>query len=137
MRVLILDNEAVSALRDAHHPHHKRVLGLVEANRPVRRADKDRRTVVPTAVRVEASWDRAEPSAAPVNRLRIQDVELDERAANVAARLHRDHPVSVADAHVGAAIHRAPSTADICVITSDPTDMSSVAESRKVTIISL
>ncbi|HEX8770078.1 MAG TPA: hypothetical protein VF711_04845, partial [Acidimicrobiales bacterium] len=101
MRILILDNEAVGALRDPHHRHHRQAMAFLEAHRPVRRADKGRRTVVPTAVRVEAGWDRTAPASAFINRLNIIDVSLDKTAADYAAILLTHQNVSIADAHVG------------------------------------
>jgi hypothetical protein len=71
MTTLILDNEAVQALLDPHHVKHRRVLahltGLAQ-----RRARKGTGTaVVPTAVRVEAGWDRREPRAASPRDVRV------------------------------------------------------------------
>ncbi|MBK5223221.1 MAG: hypothetical protein JJE52_10160 [Acidimicrobiia bacterium] len=137
MTTVILDNEAVAALRDVHHPHHKRVLAFVEANRPTNRRETGRRTVVPAAVRVEANWDRTSPAAATINRLRIEDVPLDQIGANLAAALHDECDVSVADAHVGATIQRQARADDVVVITSDPGDVRLVAGSRAVRVITL
>jgi predicted nucleic acid-binding protein len=134
---VILDNEALAAVRDVHHPHHKRVLAFVEANRSVNRKEKARRTVVPTAVRVEANWDRTSPAAATINRFRIEDVALDGAVANLAATIHNDHHVSVADAHIGATIQRQPAAEEIVVITSDPDDVGLVAGTRTVRVITL
>lgn len=135
MRTLLLDNEAVAALRDPHHPHHRAAMAAYEANRPARRRDPARRTMVPTAVRVEAGWDRTHPRAAAINRLQIHDVPLDPAAANEAARISAAHRVSVADAHLGAAI--AITSGPVTVLTSDPGDLATVAGDRQVTIVTL
>src|SRR2546428_508563 len=60
--------------------------------------------VVPTAVRVEAGWDRTASAWAFPNRLRINDMPLDSVHANTAAAIRNPTGVSVADAHLGAAI---------------------------------
>jgi hypothetical protein len=75
---------------------------------------------VPTAVRVEAGWDRTSPAWAFTNRLRISDSPLDTVSANVAAAGIRDRTgVSVADSHLGTVIKSAPPS-QITVVTSDP-----------------
>lgn len=137
MITVILDNEAVDALRNPHHPHHKDAMKVFEANRPSRRSNTARRTLVPTAVRVEAAWDRTAADAATINQLRIEDVPLDKQWANLAARILAEHHVSVADAHMGAAIRLQPDTDDVVVVTSDPGDMNTVAGARAIRIVSL
>jgi hypothetical protein len=62
---------------------------------------------VPTAVRVEAGWDRTSSAWAFPNRLRITDMPLDSIRANTAASIHHQTRVSVADAHLGAVIQSA------------------------------
>src|SRR2546430_3106836 len=101
-RTVVLDNEAVQALSSSNHPKHERVIAHVQvvAQRKFKAAPLD--IVVPTAVRVEAGWDRRAGSAAMINQLRITDVVLDTASANVAAELVARLQVSVADAHVGA-----------------------------------
>jgi predicted nucleic acid-binding protein len=89
---------------------------------------------VPTAVRVEAGWDRIAPSWAFVNRLRIADVPLDRTHASTAAAISSRTGVSVADAHLGAAMANA---ARVTVVTSDPRDMRIVAEGKHVEVIAL
>jgi hypothetical protein len=136
MRTLILHNEAVAALRDPRHQHHRQALAYLEANRAARRADKDRRTVVPTAVRVEAGWDRTDPATAPINRLNVADASLDPAATNTAAALAVAHSVSVADAHIGAVI-AACAGDHVSVLTSDPDDMRLVAGAHPVNVLTL
>jgi hypothetical protein len=90
--------------------------------------------VVPAAVRVEAGWDRTSPQWAFLNRLRIMDVVLDAAHANLAAAIHEQAQVSVADAHIGATVQSAPDT-DITVITSDPGDIRRVTGDQPVTVV--
>jgi predicted nucleic acid-binding protein len=135
-RIVLLDNEAVQALRDPAHPKHRRVLNELEfaLKRVVRNLRV--RVVVPAAVRVEAGWDRTAPSWAFVNRFPIADVLLDASHANAAAGIARRTGVSVADAHIGAAIHAADAD-HVMVLTSDPADMRKVAEGKPIQIVKL
>jgi hypothetical protein len=82
---------------------------------------------VPTAVRVEVGWDRTSASWTFVNRLRIADIPLDPGHANAAAGIRNRTRVSVADAHLGAAIRAAD---QVTVLTSDPLDMHVVARGQ-------
>lgn len=132
MRAVVVDNEAVQALRDDSHPKHRQVLahlaGIVER----RRRGRDVSAVVPTSVRVEAGWDRTQPAAAAINRMRVVDHVLDTATANVAAAIADGlADVSVADAHVGAAIQSLPHD-EVVVLTSDPGDITRVAGDRPV-----
>lgn len=135
-RLVLLDNEAVQALRDPAHRKHQRVLEETQAifRRAVRSLSV--RVAVPVAVRVEAGWDRTAPAWAFVNRFPIDDIPLDAANANAAAGVVRRTGVSVADAHLGAAI-QAADTDQVTVLTSDPGDMRKVAEGRQVTIVAL
>ena len=141
-RVVILDDESVQALLSIAHPKHRRVLAHMDVIARRRSRDRRRATVtrlvVPTAVRVEAGWDRAARRAALVNGIGIDDIELGDGDANVAAALRaRLGPaVSVADAHVGAVISRFAAH-DITILTSDPLDMRAVADDRPVNIVTL
>ena len=134
MTLVLLDNEAVQALGDPHHAKHRRVLSHLQTV-----ADRKRRAVVsaavPTAVRVEAGWDRSAPRSAFLNRLLIRDVSLDKDHADVAAAISDHTGVSVADAHLGA-VMRAADVA-VAVVTSDPGDMRAVAGDARVTVIGL
>lgn len=131
--LVILDNEAVRALADPAHRKHRQALSHAQVV-----ADRKRRAaaieiVVPTAVRVEAGWDRSSPAWAFPNRLRIADVSLDTAQASAAAAIRERTKVSVADAHIGAVIESA--SADlISVVSSDPGDMRLVAGDRQVVI---
>ena len=135
-RLLLLDNEAVQALRDPAHRKHRRVIGEVEF--AFRRAVRTFRVrvAVPAAVRVEAGWDRTAPAWAFINRFPIADIPLDTYHADTAAGIARRTGVSVAEAHLGAAIH-ATEADQVMILTSDPGDMRKVAEGRQVTIVAL
>jgi predicted nucleic acid-binding protein len=132
--LVVLDNEAIQALASPHHPKHQSTVNHVQLL--VRR--KKRTTaitlVAPTAVRVEAGWDRASPQWAFLNRLPIADAHLDEGSANKAAAIREQAQVSVADAHIGATVQSAPHL-DITVLTSDPKDIRKVVGGRPVKII--
>lgn len=129
---MILDNEAVQAMRDQGHPKHRQVLAHLAGVASRRRRGRAESTVVPTAVRVEAGWDRTQPAAAAINRLRVADHPLDVATANVAAAIVEEEAgVGVDDAHVGAAIRSLPHD-EVVVLTSDPDDISRVAGDRPV-----
>jgi hypothetical protein len=125
-RTAVLDNEAVQALTSPHHPKHRRVLAAIEvvASRNLRGAGT-MRLVVPTAVRVEAGWDRRRPGAAILNRLRIQDSPLDRESADRAAAIRTALDVSVADSHLGAVVDKA--LGPVAVLTSDGSDVRRIA----------
>ncbi len=131
MRAVVLDNEAVQALRDEHHPKHRQVLAHLAGIVGRRRRGREVSAVVPTSVRVEAGWDRTQPTAAAINRLRVVDHALDPATANVAAAIAGELAVSVADAHVGATV-RSLSHDEVVVLTSDPDDITRVAGDRPV-----
>ena len=136
-RTVVLDNEAVQALRSAEHPHHQRALAHVEVVAQRKRKAVPVDLVVPTTVRVEAGWDRTAPTAASVNRLRIRDAALDGPPANVAAAIRERDEVSVADAHLGAVVAAVASRGAVTVITSDPSDAAKVAQPHAVTVVTL
>ena len=106
--LVVLDCEVVRALQDPGHPKHRHVVShaQVVANRKRRAATIQ--MVVPTAVRVEAGWDRTSRAWVLPNRLRIADSPLDTASANTAASIRDRTGVSVADSHVGAVIRSAP-----------------------------
>jgi predicted nucleic acid-binding protein len=133
-RLVVLDNEAVQALASPHHPKHRRVLGYVELVERRKRHAAAISILAPTAVRVEAGWDRGSSQWAFINRLRIVDVLLDAACANKAAAIREQAQVSVADAHIGATVQSAPD-ADITVVTSDPEDISGVSGGRQVAVV--
>lgn len=125
-RSLVLDNEAGQALLDPTHRKHRRALAAVEvvASRTARRAGS-MRLLVPTAVRVEAGWDRRVAGAAATNRIRAGDVPLDPPAADRAAAVRNVLGVSVADAHLAVAAEDAPRP--VAVLTSDEPDVRRIA----------
>jgi predicted nucleic acid-binding protein len=135
-RLVLLDNEAVQALRDPAHRKHHHVIGVVLEAAKLGVRSRPVRIAVPAAVRVEAGWDRTAPAWSSVNRFRIADIPLDVGHANVAARIAKRTGVSVADAHLGAAI-QAAETDDVLVLTSDPADMRRVAEGKSVDVVAL
>jgi predicted nucleic acid-binding protein len=135
-RLVLLDNEAVQALRDPAHRKHRRVLDEVRATAERKVRARIVRVAVPAAVRVEAGWDRTSPAWAFINRFPITDIPLDTSYADAAAGIARRTGVTVADAHLGAAI-QATEVAQVTVITSDPGDMRKVAEGRQVNVVAL
>lgn len=135
-QIVVLDNEAVQALSSPHHPKHHRVLGYVELVERRKRRAAPVFVLAPTAVRVEAGWDRGSPQWAFINRLRIVDVVLDAVCANKAAALREQAQVFVADAHIGATVQSAPE-ADITVLTSDPGDIRRVTGGHPVTVVAI
>ena len=141
--LVLLDNDAVQALADPAHPKHPRVVSHVQVVASRKRRAMSITVAVPTAIRVEAGWNRnsptwafLNPTWAFLNRLRIADIPLDSPYANAAASIRHDVQVSVADAHIGAVI-QATSTDRITVITSDPADMRRIAKDRDVTVVTI
>lgn len=133
-RVVLLDNEAVHALADPAHPKHRRVIShaVVVTRRKARAVPVS--IAVPSAVRVEAGWDRTAPAWAFINRLRIADIPLDASHADAAAALRTRTRVSVADAHLGAIVR---ASNQVTVLTSDPGDMHLVAEGKPIEVVTL
>ena len=136
-RVVLLDNEAVHALADPAHPKHRRVIShaVVVTRRKARAVPVS--IAVPSAVRVEAGWDRTDPATpawAFINRLRIADIPFDASHADAAAALRTRTRVSVADAHLGAIIR---ASNQVTVLTSDPGDMHLVAEGKPIEVVTL
>lgn len=134
MSTVILDNEAIQALITPHHPKQRSVLAHIQAQAKRHHTAPKPTNVVPTTVRAEAGWDRADPSAANVNRLHIQDRPLTSDRANAAARLVALHGVSPADAHVGATVEVSESR-PVVVLTSDPGDIEQVCPPGSARII--
>lgn len=120
-RTIILDNEAVQALAEPSHRKHRRTLAIVEAaaNRNLRRAGSVS-LAVPTAIQVEAGWNRRRPRAAALNRLRVDRPPLDGPAADSAAAIVGAINVSVADAHLAVTLRTSPGPHT--VVTSDEDD---------------
>jgi hypothetical protein len=135
-RLIALDSEAVQALQDPAHRKHRQVVSQFQVVATRKRRAVQVEVVVPTAVRVEAGWERTSPAWAFANRLRIADVPLDAAHANIAAAIRNQTRVSVADAHVGAVIQSAPA-GQVTVVTSDPSDIRLVAGDRAITVVSI
>lgn len=135
-QIVLLDNEAIQALANPTHPKHRRVVSHTQVVANRKRRATEIRLAVPTAVRVEAGWDRTESSWAFANRLRIKDISLEAVDANVAAAIKNDTGVSVPDAHLGAVIRSLPADR-IAVLTSDPDDMRLVAGNTAVNVITI
>jgi hypothetical protein len=138
---IVLDNEAAQGLLDVQHPKHRRVVALLtEVNRRnLRRADRVR-VLVPTAVRVEAGWDRTDPAGANANRLaRPRDHVLDTAGADRATQLRAAANVSVVDACVAEAAETAPRP--VVIVTSDAQDMirlgGFLADSTEVRVLAI
>jgi predicted nucleic acid-binding protein len=135
-QLVVLDNEAVQALQDPAHPKHRQVVSHAQVVAIRKRRAAAIAVIVPTAVRVEAGWDRTSPAWAFPNRLRIADDALTAAQASAAAAIRSRTGVSVADAHLGAVIQSAPA-AQITVVTSDPGDMRQVAGDSSITGVTI
>lgn len=130
-RTVVLDNEAVQALAEPRHRKHRRAIAIVQAaTTRNRRQAGSVHLAVPTAVRVEAGWDRHSPRAASVNRLGVDDLRLDTEAANHAASIRTKLSLSVADAHIAAVLKSLarPHT----VVTSDIDDVRRITDYLEV-----
>jgi len=134
--LVVLDNEAIQALADPAHRKHRQVVSQAQVVASRKRRAAAIEIVVPTAVRVEAGWDRTSPAWAFPNRLRIADIPLDTARASAAAAIRHRTRVSVADAHLGAVIQSA-APGQVTVVTSDPGDMRLVAGDRDITVVAI
>lgn len=135
-QVIVLDNEAVQALGATTHPKHRQVVAYTQVIADRKRRGAEVRLIVPTAIRVEAGWNRTSSSWAFANHLRITDADLDTTTADLAAMIRTETGVSLADAHLGAVIQSRPAEATT-VLTSDPKDMRRVAGAAPVTIVTI
>ena len=136
-RTVVLDNEAIQALCATGHPKHAQVIAHVQVVAQRKRKAIPLDVVVPTAIRVEAGWDRRAPAAALINHLRIRDVPLESASGNVAAGLVAGLHVSVADAHIGATVTVVADRGPVTIVTSDPDNMAAVADRVPVTIVTI
>jgi hypothetical protein len=134
--LVVLDCEAIQALRDPTHPKHRRVVSHAQVVASRKRRAVAIQMLAPTAVRVEAGWDRTSPAWIFTNRLRITDSPLDTASANTAAGIRDRTSVAVADSHIGAVIQSAPHD-QITVVTSDPGDMRLVAGDKNITVAAI
>ena len=136
-RTIILDNEPVQALMSVRHPRHSRALAQMQVVASRKKKAVPLHVVVPTAVRVEAGWDRTAPAAAFITLLRIADAPLDTAATNTAATIRSAQGVSVADAHIGAVITATAANGSVTVVSSDPDDMRTVARAAQVVVVAI
>ena len=135
-QLVLRDNEAVQVLSNPAHPKHQRIVSQVQVIAGRKRRAAALGLAVPTAVRVEAGWDRTAPEWAFASHLRIADIPLDAAHANVAAAIGGRPRVSVADAHLGAAI-RSAAADHITVVTSDPGDIRLAAGTTPITMVTV
>ncbi|MEI6374924.1 MAG: hypothetical protein WCP26_14180 [Actinomycetes bacterium] len=136
MTTVILDSEAITALRKPASAKGRAVLAALEvvpAQRKRRRINAH--AIVPTTVRVEAHWNRRDPAAATLNRLPILDSTLTSDIANHASDIVESTGVSVADAHIAALV--ATSGQPAVVVTSDPRDIERASAPHRVRVIRL
>jgi len=116
------------------HRKHRIVVAHLAAVLTRRRQGAGVIAAVPTTVRVEAGWDRSDPTAAFVNRFRVIDLSLDTDIADTAAQILKRTGVSIADAHIGA-VALASSADEVVVLTSDPRDMVRASAPRGITAV--
>jgi hypothetical protein len=129
VRHLILDNEAVSALL-ATTPQHAERAQVLEAIMAA-----NGRTVVPTAVRCEALWDRTQQVSAAANLHVKDDDPLDRAAADRNVQLRRAVPAaSLVDASVIVSAERLGGGDVVEALTSDPGDLAALAGQSEATI---
>jgi len=119
-----------------HPGHRKHRIVVAHLAGVVARCRKGARVIAaaPTTVRVEAGWDRSDPTAAFVNRFRVVDLSLDTDRADTAAEILRRTGVSVADAHI-CAVALTSSADAIVVLTSDSGDMVRASAPRGITAV--
>lgn len=134
--LVVLDCEAIQALRDPGHPKHRHVVSHAQVVANRKRRAVSIQMMVPTTVRVEAGWDRTSPAWVLPNRLRIADSPLDTASANTAASIRDRTGVSIADSHIGTVIQSATHS-QITVVTSDPGDMRLVAGDKNITVATI
>ena len=135
--VVVIDNEAVTALSDPANPKHADALAYLEVTNERRSRAERVRVVVPVAVRIEAGWDRRRPAAANLNRIcGPGDHPLDTAATDRAAELALCEPAaSVVDVTVAQAAEAAE-PGPVTIVTSDRGDFERLAThlSRPVVI---
>ena len=134
--LVILDKEAVRALGDPAHPKHRRVVSHLQVVARRKRRAEAVQVAVPTAVRVEAGWDRGSAAWGFLNRLRITDVPLDQSHSDIAAAIQSETAVSAGYAHLGAIIDSAAAS-QVTVVTFDPEVIRMIAANRPVTIVAI
>jgi hypothetical protein len=120
---IILDCEAIQALKDVDHSKHSDALAVIQVVNDRRRRRPDApRVVAPVAARVEAGWDRSHRSSAHINWLtRAVDWPLTTERADQATRIRVGADVSAVDATIGQAADECPKP--VTIVTSDVEDM--------------
>lgn len=133
---VVLDNEAVTALADVRHSKHASVLAVLEVANQRQARNERLRVLVPTAVRVEAGWERTDDGAAQLNRIsRAVDSLLDTVAANRCVQLRRLVPeASVVDTSVAQAAEAA-ALQPVTIVTSDAGDIGRLAGHLTVGVV--
>jgi hypothetical protein len=122
VRHLVLHNEAVSALL-ATKPQHAERAQVLEAIMAANGC-----TVVPTAARCEALWDRTQQMSAAANLHVKDDDPLDRAAADRNVQLRKAVPAaSLVDASVIVSAERLRGGDVVEVLTSDPRDLAALA----------
>ncbi|MCL2848720.1 MAG: hypothetical protein FWE61_01585 [Micrococcales bacterium] len=126
---IVLDNEAVQALMDRHHPKHARVLAHLAA---AAHTQTSAPLEVPATVMVEAGWDRSDPRLAELNRLHPLVDPLDEQRSRECVHLMGRRRAGVVDTHVAALANCRPDP--VTVLTSDRDDLEPLTD-RHVTVV--
>lgn len=134
--LVLFDNEAVQALSGPAHAKHRRVLAHLDVLAGRKMRGRPVRLAVPTAVRVEAGWDRTDRRSVLLNRLGLTDLSLDSPAADRAAGVRSAFGVSVADAHLGSAMTAAAEDR-ITVLSSDPADVQRMSGTKDVVVVTV
>ena len=126
--VVVIDNEAVTALADPANPKHTDALAYLDVTNERRSRAERVRVVVPVAVRIEAGWDRRRPTAANLNRIcGAGDHPLDTAATDRASELALLEPAaSVVDVTVAQAAEAAGPD-PVTIVTSDRDDLERLA----------
>ena len=133
---MLLDNHAVTVMRDAAHPEHRRILAMMTGIAKRKSRGATTTIGIPTTIRIEADWDRQLPGAAAINQLPIPDIALAASMINSAASLHSALPsLSVPDSHLGIAM--STSTPPVAVVTGDDEDVKAMSDylNSPVTIV--
>ena len=134
--LVLFDNEAVQALSGPAQAKHRRVLAHLDVLAGRKMRGRPVRLAVPTAVRVEAGWDRTDRRSVLLDRLGLTDLSLDSPAADRAAGVRSALGVSVADAHLGAAMTAAPE-GRVTVLSSDPADVRRMSGTKNVVVVTV
>jgi len=119
----VLDNEALQALADRHHPKHRGMLEKIAAVTYESRRGVSVRVVTPTAVRVEALVSRQAAGTATLGRFQVQDVPLDGARADRCVTLAAAATATVVDTTVAEAAESQAGTRRVSIYTADVADL--------------